>query len=169
MGMDSQAPEKRVANAFNPYLKRIGLPVVRIGPEHVTLGSRRSWYELEDFWIAYRVDPDDGGFPSLELYVHHPMMDDWHARIWADGYLEELPAMRLWFAFDHMTEGSDEAARQELLEHNRGILIELQGRGLCPKDHVHGFRRSEDAPLVRAGELLGCPIAIAAPDWKSRP
>jgi hypothetical protein len=37
---------------------------------------------------------------NLELYVHHSMMDDFHARIWADGFVEELAAMRLWVQFD---------------------------------------------------------------------
>jgi hypothetical protein len=69
----------------------VGLPSVRIEAEGVGLGSRAAWEEI-GFWISYRVDPDDAGLPSLEVYVHSPWMDDWHARIWADGVLEQLPA-----------------------------------------------------------------------------
>jgi hypothetical protein len=38
--------------------------------------------------IVYRVDPDDGGFPSLEFYATHRMTSDSHVRIWADGHTE---------------------------------------------------------------------------------
>jgi hypothetical protein len=143
-------PEALVARAFNMYLKRIGLPVTWIGPEDVTLGHRDAWRAF-GFWIAYRIDPDDAGFPSLEVYVHHPWMDDWHARIWADGQLEELEAMHLWFRFVPEVPGSKEAALLQLLERNRIIVYQLHERALCPQGHIHSFTRSnEQAP---GGEL----------------
>jgi hypothetical protein len=150
MREDTPNPEQRVADAFHAYFVRLGIPTVRIGSEEVTLGRRRAWNEI-GFWIAYRVDPDDGGFPSLELYVHHPMMDDWHARIWSDGYVEELDAMHLWFRFDPEVPSSKEAARQEHLERNRDIAIGLHERGLRPQGHIHSCLRPKGHDLFLEG------------------
>jgi hypothetical protein len=127
---------ERVAGSFNRYLRRIGLPDVRISAEQVRLGVRRAWSAL-GFWIAYRIDPDDAGQPNLEVYVHHPMMDDFHARIWADGYLEQLEAMHLWFRFDVTMPAYKEAAARENRERNRRIGVLLEERGLLPASHVH--------------------------------
>lgn len=169
MSEDTPTSQRRVARTFNDYLQvGVGLPTVQMGPEDVFLGRRESW-SGSGFWISYRIDPDDAGHPSLELYVHCSFMDDWRARIWADGYLEELPRMRLWFGFDHTVRGSVETARRELLDRNRTILLRLIERGLIPKDHVHDFQGSADEPPLQRGQLLGFPIQLAHREWKERP
>jgi len=124
-------PEDHVARAFEAFLSRIGLHAVRIDPEEVVLGRHRTWRELH-MHIAYRVDPDDAGFPNLEFYAYDPMGDDHHGRIWADGHVEELDAMRLWFHFNPEVMESKEAARQELFAHNLGVGQHLRRRGLLP-------------------------------------
>jgi hypothetical protein len=140
-------PEACVARAFNKYLVRIGLPTVRLEASDIGVGRHEAWTVL-GFWIGWRIDPDDAGFPSLELYVYHPRMDDWHARIWADGYVEELEAMRVWIHFDPEAPGSRETAAEQNRERNRAIAIRLHERGLCPQGHEHHFLRSaDDDPL----------------------
>ena len=78
-------PEESIAAAFNARFTSFD---IAIRPEDVVVGARRvighrGWH------IRFRVDPDDGGFPSLEYYAVHRMTSDTHARIWADGHIED--------------------------------------------------------------------------------
>ncbi len=92
--------------------------------------------------MAYRIDPDDAGQPNLELYVHHSMMDDFHARIWADGFVEELAAMRLWVQFDPCVPTSRDDALVETRASNGTIAAQLEERGLLPDD-IHPATRPD--------------------------
>jgi hypothetical protein len=134
-------PEERVADAFTAYFANFD---IRIGPEDVAVGSRRTIGE-RGWRITYRVDPDDGGFPSLEFYATHRMTNDRHVRIWADGYLERLDAIHEFYGYDPKVPGSQEAAEEEYLRHNRAVARQLRARGLYPHGHVNAFLRTGGA------------------------
>ncbi len=72
---------------------------IRIEPEDVRLGSRRRIGQ-RGWRIAYRIDPDDAGLPSLEFYATHRMTNDRHVRIWADGHVDHLDAIDEFYGFD---------------------------------------------------------------------
>jgi hypothetical protein len=131
-------PEERVAEAFNGYFADSG---IRIAPEEARVGTHlriggRGWR------IAYRVDPDDGGFPSLEFYATNRMTDDRHVRIRADGSLEKLEAIYESYAFDSKVPGSEEAARERYIRHNQAVARELRERGLYPEGDINAYIRS---------------------------
>ena len=111
-------PEERVAGAFNRYLANSD---IHIGPEDVAVGTGRTIGE-RGWRITYRVDPDDAGSPTLEFYAPHRMTSDSHVRIGADGHLEHLDAIYESYAFDAKVPGSEEAAREEYVRHNRASL-----------------------------------------------
>ena len=77
-------PQERIARRFNSFFTSSG---IRIKPKDVRLNARRE-IRKGGWRITYRVNPDDGGFPSLEFYASHRMTDDTHYRIWADGHTE---------------------------------------------------------------------------------
>jgi hypothetical protein len=113
----------------------------RIGPGDVVLGSRRAVGE-RGWRITYRVDADDGGFPSLEFYSTHRMTNDRHVRIWADGYLERLDAMHEFYAYDPKVPGLQEAAEEKYLRHNQAVGRQLRARGLYPHGDINTFLRT---------------------------
>ena len=125
-------PEEGVAHALKVFLRRRGLPRARVDSEEVAVGCRRAWRELH-MPITYRVDPDDAGFPNLEFYVSDSMGDDYHGRIWAEGHVDELDAMHLWFRFDPTVPESKEIAQGELRRHNLAVAQRLRARDLLPE------------------------------------
>src|SRR4051812_45821737 len=68
-------PEERVAEAFNV---RFATFEITLEPGDVVVGTHREIVK-RGWRITYRVDPDDAGYPSLELYVVHRMTDDSHS------------------------------------------------------------------------------------------
>jgi hypothetical protein len=137
-------PEERIVDAFNGYF--VNFPI-RIEVSDVAVGTRRGIAE-RGWRITYRVDPDDGGFPSLEFYATHRMTNDRHVRIWADGHVEELDAIHEFFGFDPKVPGSKAAAEAEYLRHNRAIAEQLRARGLYPDGDINAFLRTQGADEV---------------------
>lgn len=107
----------------------------------MTLGNRRE-VGKRGWWIAYRVDPDDGGFPSLEFYAIHRMTDDSHVRISADGHAEQLDAIYEAYAYDAKVPGAEDAAREIYLRHNRRIAEQLRAAGLLPESDINVYLRT---------------------------
>ena len=132
------APEERIAEAFNACFSHFD---IRIGVGEVVVGSRRE-IRQRGWWIAFRVLPDDAGFPSLEFYATHRMTSDRHARIWADGYLEELDAIREFYGYDPKVSGSEDAAHKEYLRHNRRVAQQLRAAGLYPNGDINAYLRT---------------------------
>jgi hypothetical protein len=131
-------PEERIADAFNAHFANFDISVT---PEEVVVGARRRIGE-RGWLITYRVDADDAGFPSLELYATHRMTNDTHLRIWADGHLEHLDAIEELYAYDPKVPGSEDAARTRYFEHNRSVERRLRERGLYPEGDINAFLRT---------------------------
>jgi hypothetical protein len=134
-------PEGRVAEVFNACFANFD---IRIEPKDVTVGTHRR-IGHQGWRITYRIDPDDAGFPSLEFYATHWMTDDRHVRIWADGALERLDAIREFFGYDSTVPGSKETAEDTYLRHNRAIARQLRARGLYPYDDINAYLRTGGA------------------------
>jgi hypothetical protein len=60
MAGSNEAPEERIAAAFNGYFANFD---ILIEPVDAAVGSRRE-IRKRGWWIAYRVLPDDAGFPA---------------------------------------------------------------------------------------------------------
>jgi hypothetical protein len=131
-------PEERIAEAFNGYFANFD---IRIAPGDVVVGSRQETRK-RGWRIDFRVLPDDAGFPSLEFYATHRMTNDRHARIWADGHLEELDAIREFYGYDPKVPGSKDAAKKEYLRHNRMVAEQLRAAGLFPDGDINAFLRT---------------------------
>lgn len=131
-------PEQRIAEAFNGHFANFD---IRIESGDVRVGFRREI--LAHGWrIAFRVDPDDTGSPSLEFYATHRMTSDTHVRIWADGHEDELDAIYEAYGFDRKVPGSEKAAREKYLTHNRMVAEELREAGLYPGGDVNAYLRT---------------------------
>lgn len=130
--------QARIADTFNRYFANFD---IRIEPGDVTLGSRRE-VGKRGWWIAYRVDPDDGGFPSLEFYAVHRMTNDSHVRIWADGQAEWLEAIQEAYGYDSKVPGAEDAAREKYFKHNRRIEEQLRAAGLLPELDINTYLRT---------------------------
>jgi hypothetical protein len=107
----------------------------------VTLGSRRE-VGKRGWWIAYGVDPDDGGLPSLEFYAVHRMTNDSHVRIWADGLAERLDAIQEAYGYDPKVPGAEDAAREKYLSHNGRIAKQLRAARLLPEHDINAYLRT---------------------------
>jgi hypothetical protein len=132
------APEERIAETFNGYFANFD---IRIEAGDVVVGSRQE-IRKRGWWIAFRVLPDDAGFPSLEFYATHRMTNDRHSRIWADGHLEELDAIREFYGYDANVPGSEDAAKKEYLRHNRMVAEQLRVAGLYPDGDINAYLRA---------------------------
>jgi hypothetical protein len=132
------APEERIAETFNGYFANFD---IRIEAGDVVVGSRQE-IRKRRWWIAFRVLPDDAGFPSLEFYATHRMTNDRHSRIWADGHLEELDAIREMYGYDPKVPGSEGAAEKEYLRHNRMVAEQLREAGLYPDGDINAYLRT---------------------------
>ncbi len=130
--------EERIADTFNDYFVNFD---IRIDEGDVQVGHRRE-IRAQGWRILFRVDPDDAGSPSLEFYATHRMTDDRHARIWADGHLEELDAIHESYGYDPKVPGSRETAEAEYLRHNRKVAEHLRSVGLYPEDDINAFLRT---------------------------
>jgi hypothetical protein len=137
-GPDQRSPEQRIADRFNSAFQAFE---IAIEAADVVLGARRL-IRHRGWHIRFRVDPDDGGFPSLEYYAVHRMTNDTHVRIWADGHAEPLEAIWEMYAWDPKVTGSEEAAHDRYLRHNREVAAELAERGLYPEGDINAFLRS---------------------------
>jgi hypothetical protein len=136
------APEERIADTFNGYFANFD---IRIDPVDVKIGSRRE-INKRGWWIAYRVPPDDGGFPSLEFYAVHRMTDDRHVLIWADGYLQRLDALWPTLVWDPKESDAKKAAKEKYLSHNRRVTEQLRAAGLYPGGDVNAYPRTGGDP-----------------------
>jgi len=131
-------PQERIARRFNSFFKGFS---IRIEPEEVVLGARGQ-IGAGGWRITYRVDPDDGGFPSLEFYATHRMTDDSHYRIWADGYAEKLEALRTFYGYRPEVPESKEEAERKYTEHNVRVAKELRERGLYQEGDINAYLRT---------------------------
>lgn len=131
-------PEERIAETFNGYFANFD---IRIAPGDVVVGSRQE-IRKRGWRIAFRVLPDDAGSPSLEFYATHRMTNDRHSRIWADGHLEELDAIREFYGYDQKVPGSKDAAEKEYLRHNRMVAEQLRAAGLYPGGDINAYLRT---------------------------
>jgi hypothetical protein len=138
MTRDLPTAAERIAEAFNECFANFE---IRIEAGDVVLGTRRQIHE-QGWRVAYRVVPDDGGFPSLEFYATHRMTSDRHARIWADGHIQGLDAIHEFYAYDPEVPGSREAAEEKYLRHNRLVADQLRASGLYPEGDVNAFLRT---------------------------
>ena len=130
---------RRVADAFNARFDH--WESIRIAAEDVVIGNHRvlggqGWH------VRFRVDPDDGGHPSLQLYATHRMTNDSHVRIRSDGHVEDLDAIWEAYAYDAKVPGDRERAHDEYLRHNRAVADELRARGLYPDGDLNAFLRT---------------------------
>jgi len=138
MAGSTVAPEERIAETFSGYFAKFD---IRIEARDVAVGSRREIHK-EGWRITFSVLADDGGFPSLEFYATHRMTDDRHVRIWADGHAEGLDAIWSFYGHDPSVPGSQEAAEEEYLRHNREVARELREAGLYPHGDINAFLRT---------------------------
>jgi hypothetical protein len=129
------AASERIADTFNRYFANFD---IHIDPGDVKIGSRRE-IKKRGWWIAYRVLPDDGGFPSLEFYAVHRMTNDRYVLIWADGYLQRLDALWPTLVWNPKEPGAKEAARQEYLRHNERVTEQLRAAGLYPGGDIDAY------------------------------
>ena len=132
------APEERIAKSFNGYFGNFD---IRIEAGDVVVGSRQE-IRRRGWWIAFRVLPDDAGFPSLEFYATHRMTNDRHGRIWADGHIDELDAIRELYGYDPKVPGSEDAAKREYLRHNQTVAEDLRAAGLYPASDINAYLRT---------------------------
>jgi hypothetical protein len=118
----SPSPKERVAESFNLYFAGFD---IRIAPEDVVIGSRRTIFDQRSGWrITYRVDSDGAGMPSLEFYATNRWTNDRHVRIGADGQGEHLEAISEIFVVDpeNPSSGADRnAAIERELRLSHGI------------------------------------------------
>lgn len=115
--------ERRIAQAFNEYFATFG---IRLDPDDMVPGSRRTIRDPSGWAITFRVDHDADGRPVLEFYATHRRTNDRHVRIDADGNGEHLEALS-----EIMFVSSDEAA-EVFDDRNEVIARHLQERGLYP-------------------------------------
>jgi hypothetical protein len=146
----AQEAQKRIVNGFNMYFRKFG---IRIPPADVTVGghgriAKRGWL------IAYRIDPDDAGQPSLEFYATHRMTDDRHLCIRPDGNFERLRTIRSGYGYRPEVPGSRGAARDAHLRHNREVAKELLGRGLYPHGDINVFLATDGAEFEDPSDEL---------------
>jgi hypothetical protein len=135
-------PEELIAETFNRHFAAFD---IRIQPGDVIAGRRREI--LAQGWrIAFRVDPDDAGSPSLEFYAAHRMTSDRHMRIRADGHEDELDAIWESYAYDAKVPGSQDAAREKYLRHNRMVAEQLVEAGLYPDGDINAYLRTGGSP-----------------------
>jgi hypothetical protein len=144
----AQEAQKRIVDGFNAYFRKFG---IRIPAADVMVGghgriAKRGWL------IAYRIDPDDAGKPSLEFYATHRMTDDRHLRIRADGDFERLRTIHGGYGYKPEVPGSEEAARDAYLRHNREVVKELLGRGLYPHGDINAFLATDGAEFEDPSE-----------------
>lgn len=151
MAGSNEAPEERIAAAFNGYFADFD---ILIDGGDVAVGSRRD-LRKRGWWIAYRVLPDDAGFPSLEFYATHRMTDDRHVRIWADGCLETLDAIRGGFGYNPNVPRSKEAAEEQYLRYNRRVAEQLRAAGLYPGGDVNAYLRTGGDPTDQGTDREG--------------
>lgn len=130
--------EEAIAEAFNSYFANFS---VRIDAGDVVNGALRR-IAADGWLVTFRVDPEDAGMPSLELYATHRMTDDRHVRIWSDGHVEGLDAIREAYSYRPEVPGAEEAARAEYLHHNRAVAAELRGRALYPEGDINAYLRT---------------------------
>ncbi len=133
-----EGAEERIARVFDAQFRHFD---ILIAPEDVTLGAHRQ-IARQGWRIIYRVDPDDAGLPSLEYYATTRMTSDTHVRIWSDGHVEDLDAIREAYAYDADIPGSKEAAHADYLQHNRKVADVLAARGLYPGGDINAFLRT---------------------------
>ena len=131
-------PEERIAEAFD---RRFATFDIHLDPADVKVGERGS-IRARGWLIMWRVVPDDAGSPSLEFYATHRMTDDEHVRIWADGHVEQLDAIYPFYGFDPKVPGSEEAAKEKYLTHNRKVAEELRASGLYPDGDINAYLRT---------------------------
>ena len=131
-------PEERIAETFNSSFVNFA---IRIEAADVSVGRRREI--VSHGWrIAFRVDADAAGSPSLEYYATHRMTSDSHVRIGADGREEQLDAIYEAYGFDPKVPGSEEAARENYLKHNRMVAEQLREAGLYPGGDINAYLRT---------------------------
>ena len=135
---EPRSPEHRIAAAFNARFVQFE---ISIRPKDVVLGARRMIGE-RGWHIRLRVDPDDAGLPSLEYYATHRMTSDEHVRIRADGHVENLDAIWEAYGYDATVPGSEQAARERYIEHNREVADRLRERSLYPDGDINAFLRT---------------------------
>jgi hypothetical protein len=145
-----QSPEELISEKFNAYFARFD---IRIKPEDVTIGSHRM-IGRQGWRIAYRVDPDDAGRPTLEFYATHRMTSDSRVRIWSDGHTEDLETIHEAYVYDAKLPGAEQAAEAAYLAHNRSVAEKLRDRGLYPDGDINAFLRTGGAADEGSGEGL---------------
>jgi hypothetical protein len=67
------------------------------------------------------------------------MTDDHHVRVWADGYAEQLDAIREAHGYDSNVPGSEVAAETEYLRRNRTVADQLRKAGLYPEGDINAY------------------------------
>lgn len=139
----NRSPEDRIAEEFNKYFSNFE---IGIRSEDVVVGTRRS-IGKRGWRINFRIYSDDSGLPCLEFYAVHRMTSDRHVRIRADGVTQELDAILESYGYDPKVPGSEQAAKENYLRHNRAVASELQARGLYPEGDINSFLRTDgDGP-----------------------
>jgi hypothetical protein len=91
----------------------------------------------------------------MEFYATNRMTDDRHARIWADGYLERLDAIRGWLGYNPNVPGSKEAAEEQYMRHNRRVAEQLRSAGLYPGGDVNAYLRTDGDPTDQRTDREG--------------
>lgn len=79
--------------------------------------------------IIYVEGQDDQGH-YLEFYAKHPDQHDTHFRIYQNGEMKELEALLEGYDYDPALPGDQFAQRNEFIEKNRKIFLELKLAGL---------------------------------------
>lgn len=83
------------------------------------------------------------------------MTDDRHVRIWSDGYLEPLDAIRGGFGYNPNVPGSKEAAEEQYLRYNRRVAAQLRAAGLYPGGDVNAYLRTGGDPTDKGTDGEG--------------
>ena len=131
-GMDDREQlRQRFNHAFAQW--KIELPVDAMSPGVVWLIVQQRW----TIWTRFDTGAEDGR-ERLDYYAMHPMSDDRHVRLYADGEEEALPAMAAGYVIPKgATAAEREAAWAEHYARNRAVETLLEEKGFVMTDQAH--------------------------------
>ena len=112
----------------------IELPVDAMSPGVVWLIVQRRW----TIWTRFDIGAENGR-ERLDYYAMHPMTNDRHVRLYADGEEEALPAMAAGYVIPKgATAAEREALRTKYFEDNQAVEKLLEEKGFVMTDQAHG-------------------------------
>ena len=116
----------KTESCFNSIFSNWGISLPR--DDH---HNHRRGKLVKSGWVIYYLFGKDDTGEYLDYYALHRMTDDSHARIYANGHCESLPAL-LSFRLCSENPEEDTQLESEFYAENKRIAIMLKEKGFMP-------------------------------------